>query len=323
MIWVFMQNLVIHSGGWLASRYSVDKNEIERFVVENEMARSFLNRYDRGTDQSSSYEKHAHILCRFFKWLRVVKGWDVSPSELLNDQLRRFSSGDIGDRSFHVNLALEHSRDNNDFAELSDSRKYQIFITIKNFYAYHEVVLTRAKGKFGKRKKRKYYPKQISVMDFRRILGVLGQRERTIALIMFQSGLEIGAVLYKFSYMWDTVESQLEADKERIKIEIEERKGYGKWYFTYISKDAIHELRKWLILRRRIVERTKERFGNVSSLIEQGIPIFITNRATPYGENNFHHNYGYIMRKCMHARQSQPHVPQTVQDRSQHSRKSH
>jgi len=157
--------------------------------------------------------------------------------------------------------------------------------------------LTQTEGKFGKRKKRKHHPKQISVVDFRRILGVLGQRERTIALIMFQSGLEIGAVLYKFSYMWDTIKPQLEARKKRIKIEIKGRKGYGEWYFTYISKDAIHELRKWLLLRQRIVERAKERFGNISPEIEQGTPIFITNEATPYEENNFHHNYAYIMRK--------------------------
>jgi len=282
----------------LASRYSVDKNEVERFVEENPIVRNYLNKYSRGENQSNSHRKHAHILCRFFKWLRVVKRWDVSPLELLNDQLRRLQeSQSIEDRRFHVNLALEHSRDNEDFEELSDGRKYQIYATIKGFYEYHEVILTRARGGFGKRKKRKYYPRQISVVDLRRILGVLGQRERTIALIMFQSGLEIGAVLYKFSYMWDTVKSQLEAGKERIKIEITERKGYGKWYFTYISRDAIHELRKWLLLRQRIIERAKERLGYINSEIEQGTPIFITNEATPYGENNFHHNYDYIIRK--------------------------
>jgi len=281
----------------LKSLYSVDKSEVEQFVEENEFVRNYLNRYSRDRNRKGSYEKCAHILCRFFKWLRVVKGWDVSPEKLLDDQMRRLSSDNISDRNLHVNLVLEHSRDNSDFAELSDRRKYEIFATIKNFYGYHEIILTRAKGKFGKRKKRKFYPRQISVVDFRRILGVLGQRERTIALIMFQSGLEIGAVLYKFSYFWDTVKSQLEADKERIKIEIDERKGYGRWYFTYISKDAIQELRKWLFLRQRIVERAKERLGYINSEIEQGTPIFITNKATPYGENNFHHNYDYIIRK--------------------------
>ena len=281
----------------MASRYSVDKNEVERFVEENPIVRNYLNKYSRGENRSSSHRQHAHILCRFFKWLRVVKRWDVSPKELLNDQLRRLSSSNISDMHVHVNLVLEHSRDNSDFEELSDGRKYQIYATIKSFYGYHEVILTRAKGKFGKRKKRKYYPKQISLVDLRRILGVLGQRERTIALIMFQSGLEIGAVLYKFSYMWDQIQPQLEARKEKIKIEIDERKGYGKWYFTYISRDAIHELKKWLVIRQRIVERAKEKSGYISPKIEQGAPIFITNKATPYGENNFHHNYDYIIRK--------------------------
>ena len=281
----------------MPSRYSVDKNEVERFVEENPIVRSYLNKYGHEENRNSTRRQRAHILCRYFKWLRVVKGWDVSPSELLNDQLHREESQSIDDRRFHVNLALGHSRDNGDFAELSDGRKYQIFATIKNFYESHDVVLTHFRGKFGKRRNRKYYARQISSVDLVRILGVLGQRERTIALIMFQSGLEIGAVLYKFSYMWDQIKPQLEAGKGRIKIEVDERKGYGKGYFTYISRDAIHELKKWLVVRQRIVERARERFGYVDPQIEQGTPIFITNKATPYGENNFHHNYEYIVRK--------------------------
>jgi len=118
----------------LRSRYSVSRNEVERFVEESEIVRDYLGKFNRGANWSSSYGKCAHTLCRYFKWLRVVKGWDVSPAELLNDQLRRLKSSDIDDKSFHVNLALKHSRDNNDFADLSDSRKYQIFATIKNFY---------------------------------------------------------------------------------------------------------------------------------------------------------------------------------------------
>jgi len=139
----------------LASRYSVDKNEVERFVEENPIVRNYLNKYSRGENRSSSHRQHAHILCRFFKWLRVAKRWDVSPKELLNDQLRRLSSSNISDMHVHVNLVLEHSRDNSDFEELSDGRKYQIYATIKSFYEYYDVILTREKGKFGKRKKRK------------------------------------------------------------------------------------------------------------------------------------------------------------------------
>lgn len=286
-------------GVWLPfrTRYGVSRVEVEKFIAEHEIVRQFLNKYRRGLSFRTSYDTYAHALCRFFKWLRLEKSWNVSPKDLLNDQLSRLASKDIVDRQFHVSLVLEHSRDNPDFSKMGDSRKYQIFEVIKNFYEYHEVVLTTAKGKFGKRKKRKNYPRQMSKADLKQVLGVLGQRERAICLMMFQSGMEVGAVIYKFSYMWNQIKPQLEAGLERIKIEFDERKGNGNWYFTYISRDAIHELRKWLVLRAKIVERAKQRFGNVQPQIEEGTPIFITNNATPYGERNFQHNYLFAMRR--------------------------
>lgn len=271
----------------------MDKDEVKTFVEENEVVRGFLSKYSshKRKGQKSSRDCYAENLCRYFKWLRVVKGWDVLPAELLNDQLHMYESMDISERRKHVRLALEFTRDNPDFSNLSDRRKYALFVTIKGFYEYNEVELTTAKGIFGKRQKRKHHPKQISMSDAGKILGVLGQRERTILLITLQSGLGIGDVLYKFGYMFDKIKPQLEAGQQRVKIEIDERKGYGRWYFTYISCDAIYELKKWLALREKIVERAKKKFGGVSPEIEQGTPIFITNHATPYGENNFHRNY--------------------------------
>ena len=41
---------------------------------------------------------------------------------------------------------------------------------IKAFYEYHEVPLTTAKGKYGKRKKRKSYPKQMTVTQLKKNL---------------------------------------------------------------------------------------------------------------------------------------------------------
>ena len=97
--------------------------------------------------------------------------------------------------------------------------------------------------------------------------------------------------------MWNSIRTQLASGKERIKIEIDERKGNGKWYFTCISTDAVQELKKWLLLRQKIVERARKRFGYVDPNIVQGMPIFITNDATPYRESNFHQNYDALMRR--------------------------
>jgi len=279
----------------------VSKDEVARFVEENNEVRNFLRKYSSrsGKGQNSTQNLYAQTLCRFFKWLKVAQHWSVSPRELLNDQLCNRESRDVEARRKHITLVLQFTRDNEHpyFKSLSDSRKYHMYIVIKSFYEYHEIPLTSSKGKYGKRKKRKNHPQQISIADAKKILGILPQRERAIVTIILQSGLEIGAVLFKFGYMWPSIKDQLEEGKERIKIEIDERKGGGKWYFTYISRDAIQELKKWLTVREKIVERARKRYGFVGPEIEVGIPIFITNKATPYGENNFEQNYLYTMQK--------------------------
>jgi len=122
-----------------------------------------------------------------------------------------------------------------------------------------------------------------------KILGVLPQRERTMGLIQIQSGMEIGAVLNKFNYMWDAVVPLVKEGVERIKVEFMERKRNPHPYFTYISRDAIQELRKWLVEREKIVERLGE-------LPEESWKVlFITARGTPYREINFYRVFSYYM----------------------------
>ena len=121
----------------LASRFGVSKGEVAVFVGSSEVVRVWLRKFadDKSRGQKrTSRDQHASDLCRYFKWLRLEKGWDVSPKDLLNDHLRRLKSEDIEDRRFHVNLVLEFSRDNKDehFSELGEGRKYQYFSTIRS-----------------------------------------------------------------------------------------------------------------------------------------------------------------------------------------------
>ena len=54
--------------------------------------------------------ENAHRLCRFFKWLRVVKGLDVSPKEFLNELVLLRGSRDVEERQKYLRLVLEHTR---------------------------------------------------------------------------------------------------------------------------------------------------------------------------------------------------------------------
>jgi len=262
----------------LATKYGVTQEETEEFK-DYPSVRMWLGKFKRRTRRQRAY-----ILCRFFKWLRIVKGLDFTPDELLNSQIKLRGSNDVRARRQHLKWVLEHSRDNPDFRDFSDNRKYELFLAIKNFYDYHETTLTSAKNVFGRRMKRKTQHKQITLAQAKKIISLLPQREKTILLIILQSGMEIGAVLEKMSYMWDEVVGQVEAGKLRVKVEFDDRKGNGLNYFTYFSYDGVQELKKWLLIRERIVLEHGDAVGK---------PIFLTHEGTGYTLNNYYQIINY------------------------------
>ncbi|UCD26815.1 MAG: hypothetical protein JSV75_01450, partial [Candidatus Bathyarchaeota archaeon] len=152
--------------------YGVSKVEVSRFVEENEAVKEWLAKFKT----ARSIRENSHKICRFFKWLKVVKDVDLSPKELLNEQIQMRTSQDIEDRRRHLRWALEHTRDNPDFRGYGDNRKYAIFLAIKAFYDYHEVPLTMASNDFGRRNKRKNNRKMITLAQAKQIISSMDQR---------------------------------------------------------------------------------------------------------------------------------------------------
>ena len=110
--------------------------------------------------RSSTATNFGYALCRYFKWLRIVKKMDLTPNELLD---LRDNAKNREEKRQHVQWALEHTRDNPDFKRYTIGRKYTIFQAIKNFYDYYETPLTTAKNVFGVRRKTSNNRKQISL----------------------------------------------------------------------------------------------------------------------------------------------------------------
>ena len=271
-----------HFGPW-----GVSYAEVLRFVEDNPCVANWLKKYSvdpRSKKKISGTRLHkSRRLCRFFKWLKAEKKIDLSPGELLNYQNDLRQNGDITEKRWLLNLVLEHTRDNTRFENLDDETKYDIFTTIKAFCTDYEVPLTLARNVYGgKRRRRKNFRKQLTSFEAKRLLGEMNQRDRAIHLIQIQSGMSIGDVLDKFNYMWfSQVKPQLDVGYERLRIEFDERKANGTWYYTFISRDGIQELRKWLKEREKIVEEALTSGSEVSKEIIEGDPIFITFRATP------------------------------------------
>ena len=93
-------------------RYSVSEAEVTRFVAKNHCVTEFLGRYEK---DGLSYGEKAIGLARFFCWLKVVKGLDLSPSQFLDLHLKKRSADSIEERRWALSLAgharsIVHSR---------------------------------------------------------------------------------------------------------------------------------------------------------------------------------------------------------------------
>lgn len=257
--------------------YSVSLADVERFVGENECVREFLSKY--AVDGKTWLEK-AVGLARFFKWLRVVKGLDVSPKEFLDLHLSKRNAGSVEERRWALRLALEYSRDNPDLADKALHYRYCAwFLPVKAFCDYFEAPLTSVNGFFPKRNRRKHEDKPFTVDFVKRILSVLSQRDRAVCMVMLQSGQSIEQVLVDVNEQAKYVIAKINVGAERIRLDFKERKGNGFKYFSFISKDAIQEIRKWLPIR----EQWLKNMG-----VKDSRWLFITDSAKPLTPKLFH-----------------------------------
>lgn len=240
--------------------------------------RDFLNRYE---ENSVTFGEKAVGLARFFSWLKVVKGLDLGASEFLNMHLKKKAANSVEERRWALKLALEYSRDNPDLKEKAANYVYAaFFLPVKMFCDYHEAPLTTAKGFFQKRGRRKYSEKPFTAEFVRRALALLSQRDRAICMVQLQSSQSIKQVLVDVNNQCKHVFRQIDAGKQRIRLDFPERKGNGFAYFTFISQDAIQEIQKWRPIRERILE----------GLGVESEYMFITETGKPLPRKQFHNN---------------------------------
>ena len=210
---------------------------------------------------------------------RFVEG-NVCVREFLDLHLRKRSSQSVEERRWALRLALEYSRDNPDLRDRALQYRYSAwFLPVKIFCDYHEVPLTSSNGFFHKRNRRKYADRPFTVDFVKRVLGVLNQRDRSVCMVQLQSGQSIRQVLVDINRQAKYVINQIKAGKERIRFDFKERKGNGFPYFTFISRDAIQELRKWLPIREQMLKQ----------LNIQNYPwLWITKTGKPLTPKQFH-----------------------------------
>jgi len=256
--------------------YSISETDVAEFVERNACAREFLNKYD---NEATTYNEKAVGLARFFRWLKVVKGLNISPEAFLEMHLQKRSLNSVKERRWALRFALEFSRDNPDLEGKAANYIYaSFFLPLKLFCDYHEAPLTTNKGFFPKRGRRKYQDKPFTVDFVKRALGVLSQRDRTICMVQLQSGQSIKQVLVDINKQCKRIFREIDQGKERIRLDFPERKGNGFAYFSFISRDSIQEIQKWRPIREQIIK-------NVGKDSEY---LFITESGKPLPCKHFH-----------------------------------
>lgn len=259
-------------------RYSVGEADVSRFIEENECVRDFLRKFE---ENSVTLSEKAVGLARFFRWLRVVKGLELKPAEFLDTHLAKRTANSVEERRWALKLALEYSRDNPDLKGKAANYAYgSFFLPVKMFCDYHEAPLTINKGFFPNRGRRKYPERPFTAEFIRRILSVLSQRERAICMTELQSGQSIKQVLVDISMNCKYIFREIDAGKQRIRLDFPERKGNNFQYFSFISQDAIQEIQKWRPIRQQILQS----LGITSEY------LFITETGKPLSCKGFHNN---------------------------------
>jgi len=238
-------------------KIEVSTIEATEFVEKNPLLKDWLRKYPEST-----WFKYAYEITRYFKWFREIKGWNVIPTELIDDHIQNREAKSVMERKKHLRLAKEYACENPQFAHYSDSGRANIISAISSFYNYCEAPLTTAKGEFKTAKYQKHEYEQFGVEGAKKIIDTAPQREKTIFLMMLQGALRIGDLLNWVNYRWEEIKPQLEAGKDPIKISM-----YKK-YWTYITTDAIHELKKY------IQERGEPKPGEPIFISKEGKPLY-------------------------------------------------
>lgn len=254
-------------------RYGAYREDIERFVRENDCVSMFLGRYK---ESPITYGDYARSLCMFFKWLRL-QDIRLGPKEFLDFAASKRASSVPSDRVWGKNLLLGFGRDNPDLKDKSATYKNTHFLVpVIRFCNDNEVQLTSSKGLIQKVQQRKYGEPAFTVDLARRVLGCLSQRDRAVCMMLLQSGQSERQILVDLNGRGESTIREVEAGHERIRLDFKGRKGNGKSYFTFIGHDAVVELRKWLVIRREWLNNPEI---DVKKRNEAEKYLFITNRC--------------------------------------------
>jgi integrase len=226
---------IARPGAVLRAEKNLERNLKQ--IGPSEAVERFLSSYGK-VRVRDTYSLHLLI---FFRWLKEEQGVQMSPDELVQDNLICvFDSKptDVGAKRRHrewlerfVNVRLvDHSM----------SYRAGVASTVKKFYSRNDSPLF---GEVRIAESQAFAPdKALKAEDIRAVLKALPPQIRTPLLLIWQSSCEVNRVL---ALRWKDVAEGLESGEYPLKLRFVGRKNHKSPWYTFLGRNSIEHLKLW------------------------------------------------------------------------------
>ncbi len=249
----------------------VKKQVLKTWIENNPPVKKWIKRLSKKTGIDS-----ARTLYRFIKFLEIQDGFKWkdkqgneyiarTPEELLNAQDALQTQG----RRQRFKL-VEVVQEWINSGKGRYRTKKQRYTRIRSFFLHNRVPLPEDKS-FKLKGDEEPVQGVMTIDDLQKLILSSNEAYQAVFLIMFQSGMGGKEFDYFNTHSWKQIKPQLEAGKKIIRINLPGRKHaeFERPYYTFIGKDAIDALNRYLIIRGQI---------------KNSEPIFINKNGTPISD---------------------------------------
>jgi hypothetical protein len=213
----------------------------------------------------STRRQYLMSLQRFYQWLQSPENGGELAGKSLGEILE-FQERAVGrDKYKLVDLVQRWIQS---WGPRARGTKAGPYSAIRSFFAYNRVELPRD-ARFRIRPDYPVEPGEMSVQDFRLILGTANVMYRAVFLVMFMGAMGEEEFL-AFNRQWEYVGPQVRAGESFVKVRLPGRKKARDEapYYTFISGDALDALKRYLS-----EVRGEPRIGEAIFLTDKGTPV--------------------------------------------------
>ena len=253
------------------------------FVEQNPTVKNWLEELAR-----KSKDTAIQYGCQFYNYWLWLKEKEYANVEQLLGEYKQLKGR--GEEWKHIELIKAYIFEKK--AYKSQGNRDMVVYSVRSWYKYNRCELPREKidtsiTEFDRQRLReKLSLKPMTLEDFRILISPMKVREKAVMLTLLQSGMGVGEFCHQFNvctcreewlrngngHVCEPVKvmKQLREGKPLIKIELVGRKSNPRPYHTYIGRDAIEELKRYLKFRSELIQNARERSKELEELETTG-----------------------------------------------------